>query len=150
MLCLAASSAGAEPYRPKTLPECEVYPLADTREVCGWVVKQADGSETLGDWQLVLRADAELIALREQNRLGAEREKELGAQVGDLRAALEVCGKSVDLARDRVAGLTAEYIAKDKQLQDERVKPRVGGKLGWTVAAVLAAGLVGYIGADRL
>ena len=147
---LAASSVGAEPYRPKIAPECKVYPLADGREVCGYIVKQADGTETMDEWQAVLRVDAELVVRRKSAELQAEREVELQGQIGDLRGALEACGTGTAALKDRNAVLTTQLIDRDRLYQNERVKPRfsLGGGWAWGTAAVLAAALIGFVGKE--
>ena len=147
---LAASSVGAEPYRPKIAPECKVYPLADGREVCGYIVKLADGTETMDEWQAVLRVDAELVVRRKDAQLQAKREVELQGQIGDLRAALEACGTGTAALKDRNAELTKQLIERDRLYQNERVKPRWGGALAWGSAAVMAAALVGFVGKELI
>ena len=87
LTCLAATSA-AEPYRPQVVPQCEVYDLADGREVCGYVVKQADGTETLDQWKEVLRVDAELVVLRRADGLRRRKLAELSVQVSSYSGGL--------------------------------------------------------------
>ena len=127
-----------------------MFALADGRDVCGYVVKQADGTETLDEWREVLRVDAELVVLRETTRLQTEREGELQGQIGDLRAALVASGQGVSALKERNAELTKQLIERDRLYQNERVKPRWGGAIAWGTAAVLAATLVGFVGKDLL
>lgn len=150
LIFLAASSVAADPVRPTTLPECAVYRLADGRQVCGYVVALADGTETLDEWRAVLRADAELVKLRALAELEDRRLAEVAGQVADLKGALDACGRGGDAIRDRNAELTKQLLETDRALQDERVKPRWGSALSWGAVLVVGAVLVGYVAADQL
>ena len=46
--------------------------------------------------------------------------------------------------------LTKDLIETDRKYQLERVKPRWGNPVAWSVAAVAAALLVGYVANDKL
>ena len=50
----------------------------------------------------------------------------------------------------RVDKLTGDFIALDKKYQDERVKPRIGSPVAWSITAAVAALAGGYILKDRL
>ena len=149
LTCLAATS-NAEPYRPKILPECKVYPLADGREVCGYVVKLADGTETAEEWKAVLRVDAELVVLRHQDGLRRRKLAELSIQASEAVAALAAAERALEVVERRNGDLTRQLIETDRKYQNERVKPRIGGGWGWGAAALFAVGLVGYVAADQL
>lgn len=149
LTCLAATSA-AEPYRPQVVPQCEVYDLADGREVCGYVVKQADGTETLDQWKEVLRVDAELVVLRRADGLRRRKLAELSVQVSAAVVALAAAERALELVEDRNDDLTRQLIETDRKYQEERVKPRIGGGWAWAAAGLVAAGLVGYVVADQL
>lgn len=149
LTCLAATSA-AEPYRPKILPECKVYDLADGRAVCGYVVEQADGTETLDRWKEVLRVDAELVVLRHQDGLRRRKLAELSVQASAAVVALEAAERALEVVELRNADLTRQLVETDRKYQNERVKPRLGGGWGWAAAGLFAVGLAGYVAADQL
>ncbi len=149
LTCLAATSA-AEPYRPKVVPQCEIYDLADGRAVCGYVVEQADGTETLDQWKEVLRVDAELVVLRHQDGLRRRKLAELSVQASAAVAALAAAERALEVVERRNGDLTRQLIETDRKYQEERVKPRIGGGWGWAAAGLFAVGLAGYVAADQL
>jgi hypothetical protein len=149
LTCLAATSA-AEPYRPQVVPQCEVYDLADGREVCGYVVKEADGTETLDQWKEVLQVDAELVVLRHQDGLRRRKLAELSVQASGAVAALVAAERALEVVELRNADLTRQLVETDRKYQQERVKPRIGVGWAWAAAGLVAAGLVGYVAADQL
>jgi len=126
-----------------------VFALADGRQVCGYIVAQADGTETLDEWRAVLRADAELVALRKDAALVDRMRAELGGQIVDLRAAAESTARGLAICEEHAAERSRELVDTHNELNEERGKPRFGS-LGWGVAAIAAAILVGYVGADQL
>lgn len=75
---------------------------------------------------------------------------ELTTQVVSLRDQISVYGESQKMLVGRVDQLTSEIIDVDKKYQFERVKPRWGSPLAWTIAAVSTSLLVGYIANDAL
>lgn len=149
-ICLWAGSAGADPVVPQIVPQCEVFGLEDGRRVCGWIVLEADGTETLEQWREVLRADAELAMRRDQDAARDAKVVELEGQVEDLRAAAAAAARALEVLRTRNAELTAIAIKTDRSLQECQVRPRWGTTLSWGTAATAAALLLGYVAVDQL
>jgi len=140
---LAASSARADqPYEPKTFPPCQVFTLADGREVCGWL--------SIDDVRTAYRADAELVQCRETTVAHIKMVEALKIEAFELRAALVVEEQSKTLVVDRNKELTTDLIEMNRKYEHERARPRWGSPTAWTTAAVLGAVLVGYVGADLI
>lgn len=116
------------------IPPCTRYVLLAGGEVCGY--------RDLEDWRTVARADAELVACRAAEEPEAKRADLLASQAADLRLALEAERRAGEIQEADRTRLRDELIALDRKYQAERVKPRVGGRLGWVVAAGLGTGLV--------
>lgn len=129
-----------DPYEPQVVPKCTVYQVAGG-EICGY---------TMDEWKVVLRADAELVSTRILLAKEKARANSLSYQVGDLRNALEVYAENQKLLVANMNKLTTDLIACDKDLQDERVKPRIGSPVAWTIAAAVAVMFGGYLLKDKL
>ncbi len=144
LIFLAASSAHADPpvYRPAVIPECKVYTLKDGREVCGWLTED--------EVKTAYRADAELVQCREQLDTHSERIESLNLQLGATTTALIAERRSTEVLKERNTELTADLIEMNRKYENERVKPRWGSPIAWTTAAILGAGLLGFIGNDLL
>lgn len=133
-----SSPAGADDaYTPVNVPACKMYKTTAGKEVCGY--------ENLEDWKRVLEADAELTHVRNQ----LKNEKALVDAVSKQRDLLiSQVAKYMDsqLALTTHADkLTQDMIALDKKYQDERVKPRWGSPVAWTIAAVSTSILAGFV-----
>ncbi len=149
LIFLAASSgiARAQPsaetqYVPKIIPECKVYPLADGREVCGWL--------TIEEVQTAYDADAELVKLRETSAAQGEQIIAFGVQVSAIRAALEAEQRSVTVLKARELKLTDDLIEMNRKYEYERVKPRFRLGNGWALAGGVAVGIVATIAVIRV
>ena len=150
-ICLSATSAAAaDPVAPQIVPQCRTYALADGRTVCGYVVALADGTEQLDQWRDVLRADAELAELRVAVDLQRRRAAELAAAVVDVSSAVEACRLARAVYERRVGELTDYALERDRLYQEERIKPRIGGRWGWYAAGAVALAFGGYVAFDKL
>lgn len=137
MTCLlGAIPAWADDYEPKTFPNCHIY-LVNGKTVCGY----AD----INDWKLVLKSDAELVFLRNKVRFMEEYQSNLEAQLRSSGRQLELASQQAILLAGETDRLTEELVALDKKYQDERVKPRWGSWLAWSVAGVSTAALAGIL-----
>ena len=123
-------------YEPKLVPKCKLAKVAGGGETCGY---------TLGEWKLVLEVDAELVSKRTLLAKEKERTAALTLQVTNLESQVAVYVKSQKLLVDRTHELTTDIIEIDRKYQNERVKPRLGSPLAWTVAAVSTAVLGGFV-----
>lgn len=146
---LTAFALGATPayadsppkYEVQIVPKCKLVKDAFGVQVCAY---------TLKEWQEVSRFDAELVSKR---RLLSYTDMRFDAIVNQKTLLIEqikACSANQALLIKREDKLVADIIAKDKELQYERVKPRWGNPVAWTVAAVSAVLLVGYVGRDVL
>ena len=129
-----------ELYEPQVVPKCTVYKVGAI-EICGY---------TMEEWKLVLKADAELVSTRTLLAKEKQRSGNLELQVKDLREVARVYAESQAVLVGRVDKLTGDFIALDKKYQDERVKPRIGSPVAWSITAAVAALAGGYILKDRL
>jgi hypothetical protein len=137
---LWSSTAHGEPYTPQIIPICHVYPLADGREVCGWL--------TIEEVQAAYDADAELVKLRETSAAQGEQIIAFGVQISAIRAALEAERRSVIVLQASNNRLTDDVVKWNRKYEYERVKPRWGNPIAWTSAAGLAAILLGVVGKE--
>jgi hypothetical protein len=133
--------SSAQEYTPQVIPMCQEYILAGGVKACGY---------SLAEWKLVLKADAELVHLRETDVFRRKKAAELSAQVQGLEEALSACGDSTKAIFARSTELSAQLIALDAKYQDEIVKPRWGSALSWAIAGAAISVLAGYIAADQL
>jgi hypothetical protein len=105
---------------------------------------------TLDDWKRVLTTNA---ALKNQTRLLAIEESRSGLlmqQHSALQESLKVMADSQNILITRVGKLTTDLIAKDKKYQNERVKPRLGNPLAWTITAAAVALATGFVAREAL
>ena len=123
-----------------TVNDCEMIPYGG-KDYCGL---------SIDEWRRVLKTNS---ALEHKNKLlYAEQQKSaiLERQKLDLQRQLEISLKSQALLAEREGKLTKALIDLDKKYQDERVKPRWGNPVVWTVAAVSTAALVGFVAHEAL
>jgi len=133
---LGATPAFADPIEPKIVPKCSLVKAADGSEVCAY---------TLEEWKLVLKADAELFSNRTLLAKEKERTTSLTLQVNDLKSQVGVCLDSQKLLIERDNKLTQDLIDLDWKYQKERVKPKWGSPLAWSLAAVSTSILAGFL-----
>lgn len=107
------------------------------KDVCGY--------ENLEDWKVVLVVDAELTTARNQLKNERERIEDLVRQRELLTGQIEKYADTQLVLTRRNEKLTQDLIALDKKYQDERVKPRWGSPVAWTIAAVSTAVLAGFV-----
>lgn len=124
-------------YTPVFMPKCAVYEMDNGVEICGF--------EASVWFEQVLTVDAELVHEKAQLKNERLRTLELTKQVGILQGQIIVHVDSESLLLAREAKLTQQLIAKDKELQDARVKSSRSGLVPWTIAAVSVAVLTGLI-----
>lgn len=124
-------------YQPKNFLPCKVYRLADGRDVCGFL--------DIGDWKKVLGADAELEHVRNQLKNEQARSAALAEQKSLMLGELSAFSSSQATLVAHSEKLTRDLIALDKKYQTERVKPRFGSPVAWTIAAVSTAILAGFV-----
>lgn len=123
-------------YEVQVIPKCTL--IGDR---CGY---------TLGEWKLVLKADAELVHLRTQLKKEEARSAELAKQVEILQGQIDVHGETRKILVEREEKLTKDLIDLDRKYQLERVKPQWGNPVAWGVAAISVALLGGYVVNDAL
>lgn len=111
--------------------------MADGQSICGYA--------NIEDWKLVLKADAELVLLRSKVRILEQREQQLTVQIQALEDQLDLSARQAGFLGEENARITRELIILDKKYQDERVKPRLGSPLAWSIAGVSTAALVGIL-----
>jgi hypothetical protein len=125
----------------KIIPQCLKYEITGV-PICGY--------KNIEDVRSLYTLDAELELRRDVERLEKDKITELESQVANLRAAHESILRAGDMLKARNVELTEQLIETDRKFQKERVKPRWGNPLAWTLSAVLAAGLAGFIGHELL
>lgn len=124
------------PPRAKNIPECELVKTTDGREMCAYTLEQ---------WISVLKADS--LISHHYVMLGKLEEKVaiLEGQKIDFQkqiSALTANNKLLITSNDK---LRTDLIETDRKYQNERVRPRWGSPLAWTVAAVSTAVLAGFV-----
>jgi hypothetical protein len=124
-------------YQPKVVPPCTVYVIPGVGTVCGFV--------DVEDWKAILEADAELASKRELLAKEKERSVNLAQQAELLQGQVDTCKKSQGALDERNRKLTKDLIDLDLKYQNERVKPRWGSFLSWTIAAVSTSILAGVL-----
>lgn len=137
VLALGATPAFADDppkYEPKIIPKCSL-----AGDVCGY---------TLGEWQLALKVDAELVSKRVLLAKEQARAEALALQVAALKDQTSVYASSQKALVDYSVRCTQARIDLDLKYQKERVKPRLGSPLAWTVTAVSASILAGFVVRD--
>ena len=139
-ICSAARADGL--HDPKNFPACKVVTLPGGVLACAFV--------NLEDWKAVLLADAELTHQRALAKKSTELVENLSLQVASLEGQVSSLEGVRELLADRNKELTDELLATDKHLQQELAKPPWGSTIAWTVAAVSASLLVGFVGHELL
>jgi len=135
---LGTTSAHADDvYVAKIAAPCRLYTLASGQQICGY----AD----IEDWKKVLVVDLELSSLREKTRLQEEKIENLEAIKQLHLKELDALTKSQETLTKANEKLTKQLIELDRKYQDERVKPRWGAPVAWSIAAVSTSILVGFI-----
>jgi hypothetical protein len=133
---MAPTSARAdEPYEPKVIPKCAIYRVG-TIDICGF---------TFEEWKKVLEADAELVHVRAELKNEERRSAGLALQVEALQEQVETYAKSQAVLIARNEKLLTDQIALDKKYQDERVKPRLGSPVAWSITTIAVAVLGGFV-----
>jgi len=105
---------------------------------------------TLDDWKKVLATNAVLTNKTRLLHYEGIRSQELENQKTALQNSLEAMANSQKILADRVDKVTADLIATDKKYQNERVKPRLGSPLAWTITAAAVALTTGFVVKDAL
>jgi len=123
-------------YEPKIVPKCKL-----SGELCGY---------TLGEWKLVLAADAELVSKRALLAKEKDRTAALTLQADALKSQVGVYAGTQVVLVERNLKLTQDLIELDRKYQFERVRPRWGSPLAWTVAAVSTSVLAGFVISNAL
>lgn len=121
-------------YEPKVIPKCQL-----AGDICGY---------TLAQWTEVLRADAELVHLRETLKKEEARAASLAEQIVLLTSQGRLYATSQGLLIARVDRLTEDLIAMNLKYEKENAKSRLGSPVAWTIAAVSASVLVGFVVKD--
>lgn len=129
-------------YQPKNFPTCKVYKVVGIGEVCGFL--------DIEDWKKVLAADAELVHAREKLKNEESKVLNLAELNKLLHVEVDAYAASQKLLVERNSKLTQDLIDLDKKYQGERVKPRFGSPVAWTIAGVSAAILVGFVSKSLL
>ena len=133
---LGTTPAFADPVEPKIIPKCSL-----AGDLCGY---------TLGEWKLVLKADAELFHLRERLKKELVRSSQLSVQNIALQGQVTAYKSNQDVLGQRNKELTEQLIELDRKYQNERVKPRWGDPLAWTAAGIATSLLAGFFIKDLL
>ena len=142
---LAATSAHADPappYEPQIVPPGKVYPLEDGREVCGWL--------SIEDVQAAYDADADLVKCHEDVAAKTIEAKALGVQLANTAIAFAAETRTTEILQQRNKELTTDLIEENRLKEHWKAKPRWGNSVAWTTTAILAATLVGFVGADLI
>ena len=105
---------------------------------------------TIEKWKEVLKADGELVYLRDRVKKEQQRAAELTLQNSALQGQVDAYEDTKSVLVERNDKLVKDIIDIDKKYQLERVKPRWGSPVAWTVAATAAALLFGYVANDKL
>jgi hypothetical protein len=105
--------------------------------VCGYI--------NLEDWKTVLKVDAEVVHLREQLRIEAERSAALALQLTELKSQVDTYAHSQSILVHRADDLTKKLLDLDLKCQQERVKPSWRSPLAWTIAGVSTSVLAGVL-----
>lgn len=128
-------------YQPKVIPACKVYKTT-AGDVCGYL--------NIEDWKTVLRVDAEVVHLREQLRIEAERNAALTIQLTELKGQIATYANSQSILVQRNTDLTNQLLDLDLKYQKERAKPSWGSPIAWTIAGVSTSLLAGVLIASAL
>lgn len=136
---LGATPAYADDPTPppdvELVTDCEMIPH-EGKDYCGLTLEQ---------WKRILKTNTGYISKTRLLRYERLKTSSLENQKTALQISLEALADSQKVLTERVDKLTVELIATDKKYQQERVKPRLGDPLAWTVAAAAVSVLVGFV-----
>ena len=135
------NSAIADDNKVEALEECPRLVESNGIEYC---------QLSLEDWKTVLRVGVSLEATsvlleREKTKVEA-----LETQKTALQKSLAAMADSQKILVVRVDKLTDDHNELDKKYQNERVKPRLGNPLAWTITAAAVALVTGFIVKEAL
>ncbi len=114
-----------------------MYKTANGVDVCGY--------DNIDDWKKVLVVDLEVGHERDQLKNEQERSANLLQQKDLLQSEVDHYSSSQKILVEHENKLTQDLIDLDKKYQDERVKPRWGSPIAWTLAAVSTSILAGFV-----
>lgn len=141
MTSTPARADGPEVYQPQVVPACKVHKTPEG-EVCGYL--------DIEDWKRVLVVDAEVVSARIQLKNELAKLAAMTTQLTELHGQVDIYASSQALLVQRNSALTTQLLALDWKYQQERVKPRWGSPVAWTLAAVTTSILAGVVIADLL
>lgn len=122
--------------------DCETIPLKDSKkDLCG---------VTLGEWKRILKTNAAYTSKTKLLQYERLKTSLLEQQKSALQKSLDVMADSQRILTKRVDKLTVDHIKLDRKYQNERVKPRLGNPIAWTISAVAVALATGLIVKDVL
>jgi hypothetical protein len=117
--------------------DCEMIPIeASKKDLCGL---------TLEEWTRVLKTNATLVSKTRLLKYERFKTGSLERQKTALQTSLEAMADSQKVLTERVDKLTVDLIAKDEKYQNERVKPRLGNPIAWTITATVVALATGFV-----
>jgi hypothetical protein len=122
------------------IPHCEMRQIGN-EIICDYTIER---------WKEVLKADVELVYLRGRVKKEQQRSAELTLQNSALQGQVDAHEDTKGILVERNDKLVKDILDIDKKYQLERVKPRWGSPVAWTVAATAAALLIGYVANDKL
>lgn len=99
----------------------------------------------LEEWKRVLKTNVTYMSKVRLLHYETLKTLSLENQKSALQISLKAMAESQQVLTIRVDKLTVDIIDLDKKYQYERVKPRWGNPVAWTVAAVSASILVGFV-----
>lgn len=124
-------------YVPKAIAPCKLYKTTTGLQVCGY--------EDFEDYKKVLVLDIEVVHLRLQLKNEQERSAAL-LKLEELAVIqVDAMARSQTLLKEHSDKLTKQLIELDEKYQNERVKPRWGSPVAWTLAAASTAILAGFV-----
>lgn len=141
---LGATPAYAEDVEPgvELVTDCEMIPLKDrAKDLCG---------VTLDEWKRILKTNASYISKTKLLQYERLRTNLLEEQKSALQKSLDAMANSQRILTERVDKLTVDHIELDRKYQNERVKPRLGNPIAWTISAAAVALATGLIVKDVL
>ncbi len=94
--------------------------------------------------------DAELFSSRKQLKLKDQKIGLLEGQKIDFQKQIEALTANNKLLITSNDKLRTDLIETDRKYQNERVKPRWGSPVAWTIAAVSVAVLAGFVTQEAL
>jgi len=92
-----------------------------------------------------MKADLEIVYLREQLKNYERRSAALTQQVRLLTGQRDVYAESQGLILGRNEDISNRLIEMNRKYENERAKPSFGPPVAWTISAVSASILAGFI-----